>query len=128
MNSIFIASSDKISIKRFIQFIMKYLTGYEIGALHSLMTQENQHLYIKDFFNKYPKRVISYYMRKVKENPKSHIPEEIMRRADIIIWFGLYSLKPEVIKTRSEVHILKGALLDWERHIEKISTLNLEGG
>jgi hypothetical protein len=107
---------------------MKYLTGYEIGTLHSLMTEENLNLYINDFFNKYSKRVMSYYMRKIKENPISKLPLRIKQEADIIIWFNLYSLKPEVIRSKSDVHILKGALMDWEKHIEKLSTVNLEGG
>lgn len=126
MNTIFIASSDKISIRRFIQFLMKYLEGYEIGNLHTLMTEESLNLYIKDFFERYPKRIISYYMKKIKINPISILSEGIRQSADLIIWFNLYSLKPEVILSKSDPHILKGAIIDWERHVEKISTINME--
>lgn len=123
MNTIFIVSSDKMSIRRFIQFILKYLQGYEVGTLHTLMTIESLNLYIEDFFKKYPKRIISYYMRKINQNPVSILPEGITQNADLIIWFSLYSLKPEVIQSKSDPHILKGALMDWERHIKALEAM-----
>lgn len=126
MNTVFITSPDKISIKRFIQFIGKYLNGYEIGNMHSLMTIESINLYMGDFFEKFPKRIISYYARKVTtNNPISIMPEKILNSADLIIWFSLYSLKPEVIKSREEPHILKGAIMDWEKHINKMQERSL---
>lgn len=126
MNSIFIVSSDKISIKRFIQFIKKYLENYEIGNLHTLMTEESLNLYVEDFFFHHPKRIISYYMKKVTKNPISILPLKVLQEADLIIWFNLYSLQPEVIKSREDPHILKGALMDWEKHINHLHTM--EGG
>lgn len=126
MDSIFVISSDKISIKRFIQFTGKYLSGYEVGNMHYLMAYDSVDLYINDFYKKYPKRIISYFTGKIKtDNPITIVPDKIKENADLIIWFTLYSLKPEVILTKSDPHILKGAIMDWEKHIIKMQERSL---
>ncbi len=119
MNTIFITGLDKISIKRFIQFILKYLNDYQVGTLHYLMSEESINYYIEDFSNKFQKRIFSYFLRKSGDSIPN-LPTSITDSADLIIWFDLYSTKPIVKQSKTEPHILKGALMDWARHIEKL--------
>jgi len=116
MKTVFVVSPDKISIKRFIQFIMKYLKDFEIGNMHSLMAEESIGMYLKDFCKKYPMRLISYYAKGLKnKEPLSIIPKQIIEMGDLIIWFDLYGTKPIVLKSIEDPHILKGALGDWSK-------------
>ena len=120
MKCIIVASPDKISIKRFIQFLRKYFSDFMIGEMHSLMSMESINLYLEDFFNKYSTGIISYYAKRaVNINPITILPIKIQEVADYLIWFDLYAIEPKILK-RSGDH-LKGVLMDWKRLIDKIS-------
>jgi len=117
IDTILIASPDKISLSGFIRFIIRRLPEkYEIGELHSLMSSESIELFFKDFTETYPKRAFSYYAKRaVNIEPLLIIPE-CLKGSDIIIWFELYSMTPTVLKDTSD--FMGNIIQDWNNYIK----------
>ncbi|RKY79490.1 hypothetical protein DRQ07_06355 [candidate division KSB1 bacterium] len=117
IDTILIASPDKISLSGFIRFIIKRVPEkYEIGELHSLMSSESIELFFKDFTETYSKRIFSYYAKRaVNIEPLSIIPE-CLKESDIIIWFKLYSMIPIVLKDTSD--FMDNIIQDWNNYIK----------
>lgn len=120
MNSILIGSPDKISLNNFVKFLKRSLSEYRIGVMHSLMSAESVKLYMEDFLKINQKALFTYYAkRKINIDPLVCIPKEAQERADVIIWFNLYSTEPKIIKDPDGV--LKLAIEDWNKYIDSIS-------
>ena len=120
MNSVLICSPDKISLNNFVKFLKRSLSEYRIGVMHSLMSAESVGLYMDSFLKEYKKALFTYYAkRKVNIDPLVCIPKEAQERAEIIVWFDLYSTEPKVIKDPNG--ILKVAVEDLNKYIQSIS-------
>ena len=121
MNYIIAASPDKLSISMFIKLMIRNIGGYELGELHSFMTEESIKNYIGDFSKRYPRGLLSYYAnRKVNIDPKICIPAGVQEFADILVWFDLYSLEVKVIKDKDDV-FSKTFLDKWNKFVEKLN-------
>ena len=123
MNYIVVASPDKVSLGSFVKFLRKMLgTDYVLGEMHSLMSLESIDLYLKDFWEKYPKGIISYY---AKGQKSTAIPTKISEKACIVVWFDLYSTVPQVLKDRFNDAAPNGVfskiLEEWVKYITSIS-------
>jgi len=120
MSYILIGSPDKISMGAFLRHIRRYFPDHQVGDLHSLMTPENINLYVKDFSIKFPNGIFTYYAkRSVSKDPKTCLPEEVFKMADVIIWFDLYSNDPIVLKDSDGS--LNVAIDNWNKYIQSIS-------
>jgi hypothetical protein len=120
MNCILIGSPDKISLNNFVKFLKKSLNEYRIGVMHSLMSANSVRLYMEDFLEKNPKAMFTYYAkRKVGIDPLTCFPTYAQERADVVIWFDLYSTEPKLVKDR--FNVMKQTIKDWNKYIESIS-------
>lgn len=120
MDCILVGSPDKISLSKFVGFVKLNLKEYEIGEMHSLMSENAVELYIEDFFRQFPKRIISYYAkRKINIDPLICLPKRIQEKADVIIWFDIYSTEPKVLKDPN--NCLNSIIENWKKFIESIS-------
>ncbi len=103
MSYILVASPDKISLNNFIRLLLRRKTEKRphIGEMHSLMSVESVELYVKDFTEKNPEGILSYYAKRlVSDDPISRLPIMLQKRMDTIIWFDLYSTEPKILKDR----------------------------
>jgi len=118
---IVIGGPDKLSINSFINFIKRVVgVSYNIGNMHSLMTNESKELYVKDFKSKYPNGIIGYYAKRmINKDPKDCLPEIVKAEADLIIWFNLYSTDPIIVKDPGDSS-LKTIIDNWNQYIKKL--------
>lgn len=121
MNVILIGSPDKISLNQFTKFLKRSHNEYIIGGMHSLMSSESAEVYMNDFLEKYPKAIFTYYAkRKVNvKDPLTCFPGFLHRRADVVIWFELFSTEPKLLK--DQYNVMKSVIEDWNKHIVNIS-------
>ncbi len=120
MNCVLVGSPDKISLNNFVKFLKKSLNEYTIGGMHSLMSGDAVRLYVDDFLTKYPKAILTYYAkRKVNVDPFQCFPVHAQEKADVIIWFDLYSTEPKLVKDR--FNVMEETINNWKKYIESIS-------
>ena len=121
MSYVLIGSPDKISLGSFLRFICNgYLNDYELGEIHSLMSDESLSLYITDFSNQFPNGILSYYgKRMVNKDPMTCLPKVAFDKADVVVWFELYSTDPKILKNTNGC--LNVAVEAWKQYIQKIS-------
>jgi hypothetical protein len=120
MSYVLIGSPDKISLGSFLRFIRPSLPGYEFGEIHSLMSEESLNLYVSDFCNQFPNGVFSYYAKRmVNRDPMTCLPKVALEKADVVVWFDLYSTDPKVLKDSNGS--LNVAVDLWKKYIQKIS-------
>ena len=120
MNCILVGSPDKVSLSKFVGFLKRHFNKYEIGEMHSLMSEDSIKLYIEDFFRQFSKGIISYYAkRKINIDPLTCLPKIIQERADVIVWFNLYSTEPAVLKDPDGY--LNSIIKSWNKYIKSIS-------
>lgn len=121
INYILVSSPDKISMVSFSRFLRRAMgKDYEVGEMHNLMSEESVNLYVEDFTKKFPKGIISFYARKaINKDPESVIPDKLKEKADIIIWFDLYSTVPRVLKDPESN--MKALIENWNEYIKRLS-------
>jgi hypothetical protein len=122
MSYILVGSPDKISFPAFIRFMRPYYNGYEIGEMHSLMSEESINLYVLDFISKFPDGIFSYFAKgAVNKDPMICLPKAAFEKANAVIWFDLYSNDPKVLKEDKSDEKLSAVIEEWKRYIQKIS-------
>jgi len=122
MNYIVVAGPDKLAISMFIRFLRNsFGPGHRIGEMHSMMSEDSVRLYMDDFSRKYPKGFISYYAgRKINVDPMKSVPAYIVEKADVVVWFDLYSTEMKVVKDpENRFALLLGG--DWKSYIDKFN-------
>lgn len=120
MSYILIAGSDKLSLSSFTKFVSNYFKNYKIGLMNSLMSIDSINIYIDEFINNFSEGVLSYYAKRmVNKDPLTCLPERLIKTADVIVWFELYSTKPLVLKDCPDGSF-KTITENWNTYIEKI--------
>jgi len=85
------------------------------------MANEAIQLFMEDFISKNPKALFTYYARR-RVNVKDLItcfPTYASRRADVVIWFELYTTDPKLVKDK--YNVMGQTIEDWNKYIESIS-------
>lgn len=119
LNYILIASPDKISLSTFTNFIKKNF-DYPVGILHNMMSKESINTYINDFSQQFPNGILTFYAKKaLNVEPSTYLPQEVIKKVDVVVWFNLYSMDPIVVK--DPLDQLKVILEDWSQFIKRIS-------
>lgn len=122
MNYILVASPDKVSLGGCMKFLRTSLgPTYPIGEMHSLMSEESLSMYLDQFCQMHPKALLTYYAKGVKpsETPGDKIPKKLIDKADVIIWFDLYSTIMQVIKDPEG--FMPNLVEEWNKYIQRIS-------
>jgi hypothetical protein len=120
MSYVLVASPDKISLGSFLRFISVYFPEHEYGEIHSLMSDEALTLYVTDFSNQFPDGIFSYYAKRmVNRDPMTCLPKAAFDKADVVVWFDLYSTDPKILKDTNGC--LSVAVEAWKQYIQKIS-------
>lgn len=102
MDLILMASPDKLSLGAFCRFFRKtFGRDYMFGEAHYLMSLESIENYINDFTSKFPKGLITYYVKtKNTSDQLTCIPTVLSGRVDVIGWFDQYALDLKILKDR----------------------------
>ena len=121
MSYILVGSPDKISPPSFIRlFLRPHFPDYEIGEMHSLMSEESMNLYVSDFTSKFPDGIFYYYAKGVaNKDPMTCLPKAAIEKSDAIVWFDLYATDPKVLKDPDGK--LNTVIEEWKKHIQKLS-------
>ena len=117
MNVVLIGSPDKVALSNFVKFLKKSLGEYSLGGLHSLMSPDSVQQYMDNFLEQYPKAIFTYYAkRKINvADPLAVFPTYAHEKADVVIWFDLYSIEPRLVKDRFDV--MKLAIDNWKKSV-----------
>jgi hypothetical protein len=122
MKYVLVGSPDKISLSRFVSFLRHELgKDYEIGDMHSLMSEESKERFAEHFSQKNIKGIFSYYAKGVKatSTPVSVLPKKAVELSDVVIWFDLYSTTPVVVVDRN--NLIGNTITKWGNYIDKLS-------
>ena len=123
-NLIVIGSPDKLSLGSFVRFFRKTDDKrYYFGEMHSLMSDKSKDLYVTDFNDKYPLGFITYYAKKqFKNNPEECLPERLIKSADVLGWFDLYSLTLKMLKDPDGLFGIR-VIPNWDRYVTKFGAI-----
>lgn len=98
---IVVAGADRMPLNGFIKYFRDIFgPKWPTGNMHSLMSAESCGDFLSGFMSKFDKGLLAYYARRKINipDPLLIIPESIKAKADMILWFELYSTEPVVLK------------------------------
>lgn len=124
MKIVVVASSDKISLKSFLEFIRKRMDSPYIGMLNLLMSEDNIKAYVSDFYSrtKDSQGLISFYARGKRNSDfikERGLLDSVPGNELTVIWFDLYSLIPVVVLNSAPE--IPGIISDWDAYVKKMS-------
>jgi len=95
-----ISSPDKLSIAMFLNFLIRNLgSGYVVGEVHSLMSEQSINSYVDGHLQTHPKVVFTYYAkRKVNIDPVKVIPPKLLEVSEAVVWFNMYETSYKSLK------------------------------
>jgi hypothetical protein len=119
MKYVLVGSPDKMCLTSFVRFLKRELgPEYDIGPMHSLMSEEAKEAFIGDFEQKSMKGIFSYFAKGIRPaDPKAVLPKKAMELSDVVIWFDLYSTTPVVISDPN--NFLGNTVIKWNARINK---------
>ena len=113
-----VAGSDRMPLYGFIKYFRGIFGNWPTGNMHSLMSAKSCEEFLSGFSSKFDKGILAYYARRKINlpDPIKILPESIQNKANMILWFDLYSTEPKVLKDINN-EFTSWLLLGWKKRL-----------